>query len=201
MPAETQSRVKAPSKSYNAWIAIRALRLHHWSKNALVFVPAIVAFHLSPSILWHVSISFVAFGCVASAHYLMNDLLDREHDRQHVAKWRRPQATGQLSSRAAVGQATALLTVAVICATSLPMNFRLTLAAYFFVCLAYSLFLKRLLLIDILILTILLDLRLVAGASAVMISLPRTLLLACSLFFHTRDVQADNPAFSIERST
>jgi 4-hydroxybenzoate polyprenyltransferase len=122
---------------------------------------------------------------MASAHYLLNDMLDRNHDRQHVAKWRRPQATGQMLPRAALGQATALVTVAVICATSLPTNFRLTLAAYLFVCLAYSIFLKRLLLMDILTLSILFDLRLVAGASAAVISLPGTLLLACSPFFLT----------------
>ncbi len=186
MPSELQSPAKVASASFNAaWIAIRALRLHHWLKNLLLFVPATIAHALSLSILSNVCVAFVAFSCAASAHYLMNDLLDREHDRQELAKRQRPQATGQLSSRAAAGLAMLLIAVATVCALRLPASFQLTLVAYLFMCLAYSLLLKRVPLLDILTLTILLDLRLEAGASAVMMSLPSTLLLTCSCFFFT----------------
>jgi 4-hydroxybenzoate polyprenyltransferase len=183
MSPEPQSQAKVASALHSAWTAIRALRLHYWLKNLLLFVPAIFAHALNPSIFSTLCTAFVAFGCVASAHYLMNDLLDREHDRQDSAKRQRPQAAGQLSSRTAAGLATVLISAAAIFASLLPAYFWLTLSAYLFICLAYSLLLKRVPLIDVLALTILLDLRLAAGASAIMTPLPNILLLACSCFF------------------
>src|SRR5579871_5665982 len=143
MPPESQSPVKiAPASTDGAWIAIRALRLHHWSKNLLLFVPAAVADALSPSALLKVCIAFVAFGCAASAHYLMNDLLYKEYDRQDAAKRHRPQVTGQLLPRTAATLAVTLIAVSTVCALWLPTSFRLTLIAYLFMCLAYSLLLK-----------------------------------------------------------
>ena len=185
MPPEPHSHSKVASLSHDCWIAIPALRLHHWLKNLLLFVPAIVAHAYNPSVLSNLCIAFVAFGCAASAHYLVNDLLDKEYDRLHVAKRQRPQAAGQLSSRTAAGLITVLIAVATVCASWLPATFQLSLAAYLIISLAYSLLLKRVLLIDILTLTILFDLRVVAGAGAVMMSLPSELLLACSCFFFT----------------
>lgn len=185
MQPEAQSRAKVASASRNAWVAVRALRLHHWLKNLLLFVPAFVAHALSRSVVSNLCIAFVAFGCAASAHYLINDLLDKEHDRQSSAKRHRPQVVGQISPRAAVGLATILIAVAAVCASWLPVNFQLALAAYLFICLSYSLLLRRVPLIDVLTLTVLFDLRLAAGAGAAMMSLPGALLLACSCLFFT----------------
>ena len=183
MSAEQQSNSKGASTSGYIRTVLWALRPHHWLKNVLLFVPAIVAQAFSPSTLSNLCVAFLAFGCVASAHYLMNDLLDKDHDRQDFTKRQRPQATGQLSLLIAAALAMVLVVVAAVCASWLPVGFQLALAAYLFLCLAYSLLLKRVLLIDVLTLMILYDLRLAAGASAATVSLPSTLLLACSCFF------------------
>jgi 4-hydroxybenzoate polyprenyltransferase len=131
------------------------------------------------------SIGFVAFGCASSANYLINDLLDKEHDRQDSIKRRRAQAAGHLSSRTVVCLTVALVSAAAVCASSLPTNFQLAVVSYLLICLAYSLLLKRAMFIDILTLTILYDLRLAAGAAVINILLPTTLLLASSCFFFT----------------
>jgi 4-hydroxybenzoate polyprenyltransferase len=81
-----------------------------------------------------------------------------------------------------------LIAVAVGCASWLPAGFQLALAAYLFLCLAYSFRLKRMPVVDVLILAIVYDLRLAAGASAAMVVLPNTLLLACTCFFLTMAV-------------
>ena len=72
--------------SHDGWIAIHALRLHHWLKNGLLFAPAIVTYAVSRLVLSNLCIGFVAFGCASSANYLVNDLFDKVYDRQDVAK-------------------------------------------------------------------------------------------------------------------
>ena len=99
MSPEPQSQAKVASVSHNFWIALHALRLHHWLKNCLLFVPAIITHAVSSSNLSNLCIGFVAFCCASSANYLINDLLDKVHDQQDSAKRRRPQAAGHLSSR------------------------------------------------------------------------------------------------------
>jgi 4-hydroxybenzoate polyprenyltransferase len=168
------------------WVLIRALKLHNWLKNILLFVPAAVFSQaLSPPAIRTLCIAFLAFGCVASAHYLVNDLLDKGHDRQDITKRRRPQAAGELSPRAAACLSTALLANSAVCAWWLPAGFRLVLATYLFLCLAYSLLLKRALIIDILALVVLHDLRLLGGASAAVVPLSNWLLSAFTCLFLT----------------
>jgi 4-hydroxybenzoate polyprenyltransferase len=184
MSPEPQSQAKVASVSHKLWMSLHALRLHHWLKNCLLLVPAIIT-HAVSSNLSNLSIGFVAFGCASSANYLINDLLDKEHDRQDPFKRGRAQAAGHLSSRTVVGLTVVLVSAAAVCASSLPANFQLAVVTYLVVCLAYSLLLKRVRLIDILTLTILFDLRLAAGAAAIKIPLPTTLLLGSSCFFFT----------------
>jgi 4-hydroxybenzoate polyprenyltransferase len=181
-------------------IAISALRLHHWLKNVLLFVPAIAARDQSPSALASLCIAFVAFGCMASAHYLINDLKDKEHDRQDHAKQHRPQATGELSPTAAIGLAAMMIAAAAACASWLPAEFQVVLAVYFLICLAYSLLLKRIPVVDILTLTALLDLRLVAGSSAAVILLSPALLLALNCLFFSLAALKRMAALMISRA-
>jgi 4-hydroxybenzoate polyprenyltransferase len=181
-------------------IAIRALRLHHWLKNCLLFVPVVAARDLSSSALANLCIGFVAFSCMASAHYLINDLKDRDHDRQDLAKRHRPLAAGELSQPAAIGLAAILIAAAVACALWLPTTFQVVLVAYFLICLFYSLMLKRIPMIDVLTLTILLDLRLAAGASAAAIPLQPALLLAFSCLFFTLAVFKRMAALTVSQA-
>ena len=164
---------------------IRALRLHHWFKNLFLFAPTILENKLGLTILPSLCLAFVAFGTAASAHYLVNDLVDTPHDRQHFAKRRRPQAAGELPPKLALSLAAGLLTIAVVFANWLPTGFQVALAAYLVLCLAYSLLLKQVLIIDVLLLVVFFDLRFAAGASAAAISLSNTFILAASSFFLT----------------
>ena len=171
-----------PLQGLYSWQLSHALRLHNWLKNILLFVPAIVAQDLGPAALSTLCLALLAFGCTASAHYLLNDFLDRDDDRQVPAKRERPQAAGLLPRRQAFALGMVLIAIAASCASWLPIGFQLTLAAYLFLCVAYSLLLKRVPMIDVLVLVLLLDLRLAAGASAAMVPLPNALLLACTCF-------------------
>ena len=168
-----------------SWHLSHALRLHNWLKNILLLVPAIAAQAFGPATLSTLCPALLAFGCTASAHYLLNDFLDREDDRQVPAKRERLQAAGQLPARQATALGIVLIATAAICASWLPAGFQLSLAAYLFLCVAYSLLLKRVPMIDVLALVLLFDLRLAAGASTATVPLPSTLLLACSCFFLT----------------
>jgi 4-hydroxybenzoate polyprenyltransferase len=184
MSPEPQSQAKVAPVSHKLWIALHALRPHYWLKNCLLLVPAIITHAVSSNLL-NLSIGFVAFGCASSANYLINDLLDKEHDRQDSIKRGRGQAARHLSSHTVVGLTAVLVLAAAVCAFLLPANFQLAVVTYLLVGLAYSLLLKRVRLIDILTLTILFDLRLAAGAAAIKIPPPTALLLASSCFFFT----------------
>jgi 4-hydroxybenzoate polyprenyltransferase len=182
----------APSR-HSIWLSgvdyagmlVRSLRLHNWLKNILLFVPALSARTLDPAATSALCIAFLAFSCTASAHYLVNDFLDKDHDRHDQAKGQRPQAAGKLSPSTAAGLTVGLVFIAVICASWLPNEFQLALAGYLFLCLAYSLLLKCVLMIDVLTLVMLYNLRLVAGASAASVPLPNLLLLTFGCFFLT----------------
>lgn len=147
--------------------ALRALRLHHWSKNALVFLPVLGAHRVSdPQALQRSGIAFLAFGLVASAVYVVNDLADVEADRLHPRKRMRPFASGLLPASAGLLLAPALLVTAGAIAGALPGSFAVILGAYFLVTLAYSLGVKRLALVDVFVLGGLYTSRMYAGAFA-----------------------------------
>jgi len=80
-----------------AGLYLRAMRLHQWLKNLLVFVPLAMAHKLGePMLVAQAALAFLAFGLCASSVYLLNDLLDLPADRQHPTKSRRPLAAGDL---------------------------------------------------------------------------------------------------------
>jgi len=160
----------------------KALRLHQWSKNFLVFVPAIAAHQiLNPAIFLTLVFSFIAFGLVASAVYLLNDVFDLQHDRTHSVKRSRPIAKGDISVLKATSAALALVVAAATLSSLLPTEFTQALFGYFFVTTAYTLGLKRILMVDVVTLAGLYTLRVVAGGLAVGISVS-SWLLAFSFF-------------------
>lgn len=162
---------------------LKALRLHQWLKNILVFVPLLASHQLtSGSMVLNGILSFICFGLCASSVYVLNDLLDLTDDRHHPSKRNRPFASGQLSVK--VG----LLVFPVFLALSftlslnlLPPYFSLTLAAYYLLTLAYSLCLKRVMMLDVITLGMLYTLRIIAGAFALPVSLTFWM-LAFSMF-------------------
>ena len=165
--------------------AIRAFRLEQWIKNTLAFVPMVLNHQVTDPSLWLAGlVAFVALGCVASAGYLVNDLRDREHDRLHPSKRSRPIAAGTLSAPAAIAWIAALVTIGVaLAATSLPPAFLWTLIAYGAGTTAYSLGLKRVAILDVLVLAGLFVVRLEAGGAATDVALSPWLLTFAMFVF------------------
>jgi 4-hydroxybenzoate polyprenyltransferase len=145
---------------------IRALRVHQWAKNVLIFVPLLLSHQLHTPRLIAAVLAFACFCVSASATYILNDLLDIEADRRHVRKHRRPFASGDLSAAQGVAIALLLLLVGLAGATTLPAAYYGWLLLYLAVTIAYSSYLKRVALVDVLVLSGLYTLRLLAGAAA-----------------------------------
>ncbi len=165
-------------------VVLKALRVHQWANNALIFVPVAAAHKLSESgALVNSLMAFLAFSLCASSVYLLNDMLDLAADRQHHSKCKRPFAAGQLSLLFGLLAAPLLLLVAVAIACALPFKFLLVLAAYYVATLAYSFGLKQLVMIDVLALAGLYTVRIVAGAAATGIALSFWLLMFAIFIF------------------
>lgn len=147
---------------------MRALRPHQWVKNGLVFLPALLAHRLGePGVLVPAALAFAAFSLVASATYVVNDVLDRARDRRHPHKRHRPFASGALSPAVGYALAPALAAAgAVLAWWTLPPGFGGILAAYAAVTLAYSFGLKRVAALDVVVLAWLYVLRVLAGGEA-----------------------------------
>ena len=164
----------------HAWA--RALRIHQWSKNLLLFVPLLAAhrvFDLAAVVA--TGLAFVAFSLCASAAYLLNDLLDLDADRRHPRKRLRPFAAGSLPLAAGLVAAPLLACAAVGLALLLPAGFLPMLLAYAATTLAYSFLLKRIALLDVLTLAALYTLRIIAGGEAIPVAIS-SWLLAFSMF-------------------
>lgn len=160
----------------------KAIRLHQWLKNLLVFVPLIMAHRAADvALLLQAAVAFVSFGLCASSVYVLNDLLDLESDRQHPSKRERAFAAGTIPIHHGVLLIPLLLVAAFALALLLPLWFLLVLAVYYGVTLAYSLRLKRVVLIDVLVLAGLYTSRVIAGAAATGLGLSFWL-LAFSMF-------------------
>ena len=144
----------------------KAIRIHQWAKNTLIFFPLLLSHDLRASQVLTAFLAFLCFSLVASATYIVNDLLDIEADRRHRRKRARPFAAGDLSPLHGLGVVTLFLALGISGATMLPGAYSLWLALYLATTLAYSGYLKRVALVDVLILAGLYTLRLLAGSAA-----------------------------------
>jgi 4-hydroxybenzoate polyprenyltransferase len=183
-------RVNISASKISLWV--RALRLEQWLKNLLVFAPLLASHQvLDRERLLPTAICFLSFGLIASATYLVNDLLDLAADRLHPEKKMRPLAAGELSMPAAVLAAAVLFAGGgAIAALASPLVSP-TLVLYVAASLSYSLYFKRVVLLDVFVLAGLYTLRFVAGgfASGVQLSgwfLSFTIFLFLSLGFARR---------------
>jgi 4-hydroxybenzoate polyprenyltransferase/phosphoserine phosphatase len=162
---------------------LRAMRVHQWAKNLLIFLPLLAA-HVAgePARVLAGMLAFVCFSLCASSVYLLNDLLDLADDRHHQSKRQRPFAAGHLP----LGMGIALTPLLLLAAFGLslwllPWRFGAVLLAYYVLTLGYSLYLKRVMALDAITLAALYTLRLIAGAAA--FGVPLTFwLLAFSMF-------------------
>lgn len=174
--------LSTPKASLRVWL--KALRIHQYAKNALIFVPLLTAHAYTLSSGLRALLAFVAFSLCASSVYLLNDLIDLRADRQHPIKQNRPLACGAIPLAHALIAVPLLLAAAYICAAMTSLLFAAVLTAYFALTLAYSLTLKRRLMVDIVVLASLYTTRVIAGAAAILV-VPSEWLLAFSMFIFT----------------
>lgn len=164
---------------------LKGLRLYQWSKNFLVFIPVVLAHKvLDPERMAASLLAFLSLGCLASSIYLINDLIDLDSDRRHEKKRRRPFAAGTLPLAWAPMMVVTLWTGCLASAAPLAWEGQRMLLVYGVTAIAYTFVLKRLLYIDIGVLSVLYALRLYLGgaASATPLSI---WLLGFSIFFFT----------------
>ena len=145
---------------------LRALRVHQWAKNALLGVPVLTAHAFNFSAVGEIAAAFTAFGLVASATYLLNDLLDLVADRHHPRKCKRPFAVGDIGLAAGVLVMITMFGIGFSLAAQLSDSFLFTLLAYLALTISYSFYFKTIVLIDVLLLASLYTIRIIAGAYA-----------------------------------
>lgn len=146
---------------------MQALRPHQWIKNVLVFVPLIAA-HETGGAAWLAAAGTAAAFCAcASAGYVLNDLLDLPHDRRHPRKRWRALAAGRVPPRTLAVVAGALAPAGCALAFAVAPEAGLAALCYLAVNAAYTLYLKRVLFLDVMALAALYTARVVAGAAAV----------------------------------
>lgn len=166
--------------SLKVWL--RALRVHQWLKNLLLFVPLLTAFSFLDTVkFFTMCIAFLAFSFAASGTYVLNDLWDLGSDRQHPRKRNRPFASALLPIRVGLGISLGALVLAFVLSTFVTPGFVLMLLLYVFLTTTYSWVLKTYVLIDVLMLSLLYTLRIFAGSVAVAIP-ASSWLLAFSVF-------------------
>jgi len=177
MPVDDATTPAAPVLL--AWF--RAMRPHQWAKNVLVFLPLVAAHAFGLDDVLAAVIAFCAFCLCASATYIVNDLIDLKHDRRHPKKSRRPFASGLLPVSGGYIVAPCLFSLSLVVAATLPSGFFFLLLIYTITTLMYSLALKAIAVVDVVVLGSLYVIRVVAGGAAVGLYLSPWL-LAFSLF-------------------
>jgi 4-hydroxybenzoate polyprenyltransferase len=191
VPMSHPPRLKASGTSaFTAWFKktselhelMRALRWRHWAKNLLVFVPILLAGRLADwSALSNTMLAFVAIGMIASATYLINDMLDLPDDRTHWSKRYRPLASGRLPIEIATIVAPLGIVLGILTGMMASGQVAEFLSLYLLVTLSYSFGLKRVPVVDGLVLAALFTIRLGIGIVAADVR-PSPWLLAFSMF-------------------
>jgi decaprenyl-phosphate phosphoribosyltransferase len=145
----------------------RLLRGKQWSKNALVFVAPFAAGNFYH---WHILtksiLAFIAFCCIASVGYIVNDLIDIEQDRKNPKKAKRPLASGQIGAPRALIIAVVVAIAGLVISLYLPRSFQFTILAYFSLTLTYSLLLKHEPVVELMLVSSGFALRAIGGATA-----------------------------------
>lgn len=160
----------------------KLLRVYQWTKNLLVFAGLVFAQQLGDTSQLIRSIeAFVAFCLASSAMYVLNDILDCEKDRAHPAKRNRPLASGLVKRGEALILFAVLFTGALLVGWRLGAPFLATIMGYLLITVLYTLKLKDLIILDVLIIAIGFVIRAMAGAIALSVSFSNWLVV-CTLF-------------------
>ena len=163
---------------------LKSFRTHRWLKNFLIFIPSILSLDiLSASIFYTTFLGFVSFCLIASSIYVFNDVLDVHSDRRHPRKKNRPIARGDLQVAPALTMACFLAMVALSLSFSLSWPFFLCLLAYVLANIFYSFYFKKILIVDVFVLTALFLLRIYSGNVLGSIEISYWLILFCLYLF------------------
>jgi 4-hydroxybenzoate polyprenyltransferase len=164
---------------------VRALRVQQWVKNTLLFVPVVLDHRLfDQAVVLRALAAFVAFCLAASGAYVANDLLDLEADRSHRSKRHRPFASGVLHPNFGRVLAPLLVANALLIATLLHSEqFLGILLLYVVTTTAYSVYLKRIAVLDVIVLAGLYTLRVLAGIAATGVTFSSWLLAFSTFLF------------------
>jgi 4-hydroxybenzoate polyprenyltransferase len=180
-------RMKKPveirhDSGFSARALLKAIRGHQWLKNLLVFTPIFLSHRMRElPLIAEAAIAFLAISLTASATYIMNDLLDLESDRKHPSKRKRPFASGAISIPYGIALCATMLAGAIAACFWLPPSARLILAGYAAASLAYSVRLKRIVSLDVVLLAMFYTTRILYGGAATQITIT-IWTLACSMF-------------------
>jgi 4-hydroxybenzoate polyprenyltransferase len=158
-----------------------SLRPRQWAKNLFVFAGLVFSQRLFTPDVWPALAAFAIFCGLSGAIYLVNDVADREKDRLHPKKRERPIAAGRLPVRAALGTAAALIAVGLVAAGRLSWGFLLVAAAYVVLLGAYSVWLKHIVIVDVLTVAVGFVLRALAGTLAIDVAISGWLLICTIL--------------------
>lgn len=159
-----------------------SMRPEQWTKNLIVFAGLIFGQRLlDPAAVGLSLAAFFIFCGVSSVTYLVNDVLDRDADRQHPLKANRPVAAGVLTPVAALGAAAAIGAIALVAATWIRLELGLITGAYLALFAGYSRVLKQIVILDVLTIAIGFVLRAAAGAVAVAVPISQWLLVCTIL--------------------
>ncbi len=176
--------VEIPGTKVPVKACLKALRVHQWLKNALVFLPLLAGHHFTIPAIASAIVAFLCFSFAASSAYALNDLLDLPGDRDHPRKQHRPFAAGTMSITFGLTlSATLILTAFGMAAAALPPAFLAVLGVYFVTTMAYSLVLKRQTFIDVIVLGALYTVRVIAGVAAINATRSPWLLMFCLFLF------------------
>ena len=158
-----------------------ALRPRQWAKNLFVFGPLLFSHKMSDvATNLRTLAAFVLFCMAASAAYILNDLMDLDADRQHPTKRLRPVASGEISRSAAIIIAVVLALAAVVGSRTLGTTFALIVLCYIVLNVSYSLGLKQVVIVDVMMIGAGFVLRVLGGAAAVGVS-PSHWLVLCTI--------------------
>jgi len=172
-----------PRRPVGLTVVLKALRLHQWTKNALLFLPLLAA-HDGNAHSWLMTLlAFVSFGLTASATYVINDLLDLDADRAHPRKRLRAFAAATLGIPLGLSLVIVLLPAGLLLAASVSLPFFGLMLLYVAATLLYSARLKKIAFVDVLVLAMLYTHRLFAGGVAGGVEISSWLLIVSLFMF------------------
>jgi 4-hydroxybenzoate polyprenyltransferase len=159
-----------------------SMRPKQWTKNGFVFAGLIFSkSFLEPALVLRTVCAFVLFSLVSGSIYIINDLLDRERDLLHPHKCKRPIASGKLKPSTALMFSVVILSISFVISFTFDLKFSMILAAYFLLVLVYSLKLKNVVILDVILIAVGFVLRTIGGAAVIKVWISPWLILCTTL--------------------